>query len=208
LPSADAVIFDIGNVLIAWQPERFYDRVMPVAERKRMFATVDLHAMNDVVDKGGPFRETIYATAARYPEFEAQIRMWHDNWLELATPVIEHSLHLLRALRDSGVPVFALSNFGIGSFAHACTEYPFLDEFDRRYISGHMGVIKPDPRIFGMVEADCGIAPERLLFADDRPDNIAAARARGWQAHLFDEPEGWARALVAAGLLTTEEATP
>lgn len=69
-----------------------------------------------------------------------------------------------------------------------------------------MGVIKPDPKIYQMVEDDCGVAPGALLFTDDRPDNIAAAEARGWQTHLFTGPDGWADRLVATGLLTEEEA--
>ncbi|MGB8621510.1 MAG: HAD family phosphatase [Paracoccaceae bacterium] len=204
----EAVIFDIGNVLIAWQPERFYDRVIGEARRRAMFAAVDLHAMNDRVDRGADFTRTVYATAEDNPEFRDEIRMWHDDWIEMAQPEIPHSVRLLRALRRKGVPVFALSNFGIGSFDVALPHYPFLDEFDRRYISGHMGVTKPDPEIYERVETDCGIAPERLLFADDRADNIAAATTRGWQAHLFDGPSGWARRLVQAGLLTEQEAQP
>jgi 2-haloacid dehalogenase len=202
----DAVIFDIGNVLIEWNPERYYDRVIGEERRRRMFAEVDLHAMNDRVDLGEDFTATIYATAEAYPAWRDEIRQWHDNWIELASPVIEPSVALLRALRAQGVPVFALTNFGIGSFAYARTKYPFLDEFDRRYVSGHMGVIKPDPRIYEMVEEDCGVAPERLLFADDRPDNIRAAEARGWKAHLFDGAEGWAARLRAEGLLPAEAA--
>jgi 2-haloacid dehalogenase len=202
----DAVIYDIGNVLIEWQPERFYDREIGEARRRALFAEVDLHAMNDAVDRGAPFRETVHATAAAHPAWEAEIRLWHDRWIELASPVIDHSLRLLRALRARGVPVHALSNFGIGSFAHAETVYPFLTEFDRRYISGHMGVTKPDPRIYAMVEEDCGVPPDRLLFVDDRPDNIAAALARGWQAHLFEHPRGWADRLAAEGLLSPAEA--
>lgn len=202
----EAVIFDIGNVLIEWQPERYYDRTIGSARRKKMFATVDLHGMNDKVDLGGHFTDTIYATAEAYPEFRAEIRDWHDNWIALAAPVIDHSVRLLRALRAKGVPVFALTNFGIQSFDYAQTQYPFLAEFDRRYISGHMGVIKPDPRIYEMLEADCGIAPQALLFADDRQDNIDMARSRGWQVHLFEGPQGWADRLVAHGLLTKSEA--
>ena len=95
---AEAVVFDIGNVLIEWQPERFYDRIMAPADRARMFAEIDLHAMNEAIDKGAPFRETIYATAARHPEWEDKIRLWHDNWIEMASPVIPHSVRLLRAL--------------------------------------------------------------------------------------------------------------
>ncbi len=201
-----AVIFYIGNVLIEWQPERYYDSVIGEERRKEMFATVDLHGMNDKVDLGGNFTEVIYATAEEYPAFREEIRMWHDSWIELATPVIDHSLRLLRALRTKGVPVFALTNFGIQSFDYAETQYPFLGEFDRRYISGHMGVIKPDPRIYEMVEQDCGVAPEALLFADDRTDNVNLALSRGWQAHLFEGPQGWADELVAKGLLTKDEA--
>jgi len=202
----DAVIFDIGNVLIEWQPERHYDQVIGEERRRALFDTIDLHAMNDVIDSGGPFKETIYATAERHPDFQDEIRVWFDDWIEMARPAIDHSVRLLRALRTKGVPVFALTNFGIDSFAYAQTHYDFLSEFDQAFVSGHMGVIKPDPRIYQMVEEACGIAPDRLLFTDDRVDNISTARARGWQAHLFDGPQGWANRLVADGLLSPGEA--
>ena len=203
---SQAVIFDIGNVLIEWNPERFYDAQIGEERRRAMFAAVDLHAMNDRIDEGGLFRETIYQTAASYPEWETQIRWWFDHWIDMASPRIDGSVALLRALRTKGVPVFALTNFGIHSFAFALTQYDFLTEFDRSYVSGHMGVIKPDPQIFAMVEADCGIAPGNLLFADDRADNIAAAARRGWRTHQFETWQGWARRLVAEGLLTNKEA--
>lgn len=204
--SVDAVIFDIGNVLIEWQPERYYDARIGPERRREMFAAVDLHAMNDRVDQGQPFRETIYAAAEARPEWRDEIRAWHDDWIEMATPAIALSVSLLRALRSKGVPVFALTNFGIESFAHAKIHYPFLDEFDRAYVSGHMGVTKPAPAIYEMVERDCGVAPERLLFADDRAENIEAAAVRGWQTHLFETPRGWAERLVAEGLLSEAEA--
>jgi 2-haloacid dehalogenase len=132
--------------------------------------------------------------------------MWHDNWLELATPAIPQSVRILRSLRAKGVPVFALTNFGIQTFEIAEPVYPFLGEFDRRYISGHMGVIKPDAEIYQRLEDDCGIDPATLLFTDDRIDNIRAANARGWQTHLFEGPQGWADCVVSHGLLTKDEA--
>jgi len=201
-----AVIFDIGNVLIEWQPERFYDSVIGRDRRLAMFDAVDLHAMNDAVDRGATFRDTVMGQVEAHPDWAPEIRMWHDRWIEMAAPVIDHSVRLLRALRRKGVPVFALTNFGIQTFELAQGHYPFLEEFDRRYVSGHMGVIKPEPEIFRLVEKDCGLAPGSLLFADDRVDNIAVADARGWQTHLFDGPEGWARRLVTSGLLVGEEA--
>ena len=100
-----AVIFDIGNVLIEWQPERFYDAVIGKERRRAFFDTLDLHAMNDDVDRGAPFRERIYAEAENHPAWRDEIRMWHDRWSDMATPAIDHSVRLLRALRARGVPV-------------------------------------------------------------------------------------------------------
>ena len=202
----EAVIFDIGNVLTRWQPEAFYDRVIGEDRRRALFAAVDLHHMNDLIDEGALFRETIYDWADRYPDWGPEVRMWYDRWIELASPRIEGSIRLQRALRAKGVQVFALTNFGKHSFEEAVPMMDFLQDFDRLYVSGRMGVIKPDPRIYAMVEADCGIAPERLLFTDDRADNITAAARRGWRTHQFESWEGWARRLVAEGLLSTEEA--
>ena len=201
-----AVIFDIGNVLTCWQPEAFYDRVVGVERRRALFAVVDLHGMNDVVDSGGLFRETIYDWADRTPEWATEIRMWYDRWDELASPRIEGSIALLRALRGKGVPVFSLTNFGSYSYEEARGKMDFLSEFDREYVSGRMGVIKPDPRIYKMVEQDCGIAPDRLLFTDDKAENITAAARRNWRTHQFETWQGWARRLVAEGLLTPSEA--
>jgi 2-haloacid dehalogenase len=201
----EAVIFDIGNVLIAWHPERFFDSVIGVERRQAMFAAIDLHGINEEVDRGSHFRDTIQAAADAHPDWRDEVLLWHDRWIDMATPAIDHSVRLLRALRAGGVPVFALTNFGIQTFEIAEQAYPFLGEFDRRYISGHMGVIKPDPAIYAMVEDDCGLPPETLLFTDDRIDNINAAAARGWQTHHFAGAQGWADRLVAAGLLTKEQ---
>lgn len=201
----EAVIFDIGRVLIGWDPEGFYDRLMPRAERERMFAETGIEEMNLAIDRGAPFRDTVFALAERHPEWSGMIVKRHDNWAEMARPVIPHSVRLLRALRAGGVPVFALTNFGAETFEIARTPYPFFGEFDRAYVSAHLGVLKPEPRIYEIVEQDCGIAPDRLLFTDDKEDNIAAARARGWQAHHFDGPAGFAARLVAEGLLNERE---
>lgn len=196
-----AIVFDIGNVLIRWDPDQLYRQLVPdPEERRRMFETVDLHGMNDRVDSGHPFRETIYAEAEKHPEYRDLIRLWHDRWIEMARPVIEGSWAILRALRARGVPVFALSNFGVESFAYAETQYPELAEFDRRYISGHMRVTKPDPRIYEMVEADCGLTGAELFFTDDRDENIAAAASRGWQTHLFSTPDALAATLRRSGI--------
>ena len=201
-----AVIFDIGNVLLHWQPEAFYDRMIGADARRRLFREVDLDGMNLSIDAGAPFQATVQATAAAHPDWAEPILWWHDRWHQIAAPAIDHSVRLLRALRARGVPVFALSNFGTDSFVTAQRLYPFLTEFDRLYISGHLRLLKPDPAIYAAVEGDCGLPPEALLFTDDKPANIDAAMARGWQAHRFEGPAGLADRLVAEGLLHKEDA--
>ena len=125
----------------------------------------------------------------------------------MAVPAIAQSRHLFQCLRARGVAVFALSNFGAEPFELAAsTLYPFLRDFDRTYISGTLGLAKPDPAIYRLVEKDSGIAPADLLFTDDRPENVEAANTRGWRTHLFREPQGWAARLIAEGLLTQEDA--
>lgn len=201
-----AVIFDIGNVLIEWQPERFYDAVIGEDRRRAMFAEVDLHFMNERVDRGEHFTQTIYATAEEYPAWRDEIRMWHDRWIEMASPAIDHSVRLMQALQSRGVPVFSLTNFGVESYDFAAMHYGFLRAFDRDFISGHLKVTKPALDIYEAVERGSGLAGDALIFTDDRPDNIAVAQARGWRTHLFEGPQGWADRLVAEGLLTPEEA--
>jgi 2-haloacid dehalogenase len=202
-----AVVFDIGNVLIEWQPERFYDALMGPERRKAFFAETDVEGMNLLVDQGHPFRETIYDWAEKHPAWHDEIRMWHDRWIEMASPVIPGSVHLMDVLQAKGVPVFSLTNFGVESYDFAATHYPLLRKFDRDFISGHLRMTKPDPAIYQALEDGSGLSGPELIFADDRADNIADAKARGWQTHHFKGPEGWALALVTAGVLTSEEAT-
>ncbi|MDF3415288.1 HAD family phosphatase [Sulfitobacter sp. M57] len=201
-----AVVFDIGNVLIEWHPERFFDSVIGPDRRRAMFAAVDLHAMNDRVDIGETFREVIVATAQATPDWQDEIMLWHDRWLDMASPAIDHSVRLMAALQARGVPVFSLTNFGIQTYDLAATRYPFLRQFDRDFISGHLGMIKPDAGIYAALETTSGLSGAALLFTDDRPENIAAAAKRGWQTHHFTDPQGWADRLVAAGLLSKDDA--
>ena len=202
----EAVLFDIGNVLVEWHPERVYDRLIGPEARERLFAEIDLDGMNRAVDRGAPMRASVEALAARHPERAVEIRIWADRWAEMFSPVIDRSVRLLLALRARGVPVFALSNFGRETFQLAEAMHPFLRAFDRRFLSADLGVLKPEPGIYAAVEAATGLAPARLLFADDRAENVAVAAARGWGVHHFTGPEGWAARLVAEGLLTEEEA--
>lgn len=185
-----AVIFDIGNVLLEWHPDKVYGGLIPdPVERAAIFEEVGLDEMNLDIDRGAPFKETIYAKAEDFPHYGDLIRAWHDRWIEMAQPLIPESWNILRSLRAQGVPVHALSNFGVESYAYAKTVYPELDLFDLEFISGHLKAIKPDPEIYAQLEAETGLSGTELVFFDDREDNIAAAQARGWHGFAFTSPE-------------------
>ncbi|APX13209.1 HAD family hydrolase [Tateyamaria omphalii] len=201
-----AVIFDIGNVLIEWQPERFYDSVIGEDRRRALFSEVDLNGMNLEVDRGAPFAQSVHDLAAKHPKWDAEIKMWHDRWIEMASPQIDHSVRLMAALQAKGTPVFSLTNFGVDTYDRAAQDYPFMRQFNRDFISGHMRVIKPDPTIYQRLEEESGLRGENLIFTDDRSENIAAAQMRGWRTHLFKGPDGWAKRLVTEGVLTESEA--
>ena len=202
----EAVVFDIGNVLVEWYPERPFDRLLGEARRKELFDAVDFAGANDRSDLGADMYEEIDALARNHPEWAEEIQLWSRNWLEMLAPDLKQSARILRALRSKGLPVFALSNFGVPTLALAEKEYPILQEFDQRFISGERRVMKPDPAFYAMLESETGVSPEALFFIDDRADNIEQAASRGWQTHLFESEAGLAEHVVAQGLLTADEA--
>lgn len=200
MTAIEAVIFDIGNVLVAWQPERFFDSQIGADRRKRLFSEVDLHGMNLAVDRGAPFAESVRNLAAQHPDWAEEIMLWHSGWSQMFAPVIAENVALLHGLRAQGIPVFALSNFGRETFDIACDKHAFLRDFDQSYISGHLGVLKPEAEIYAIVERESGIAPERLFFIDDRPENISAATARGWAGHVYQSPDALVTDLDQRGI--------
>lgn len=197
----EVVVFDLGMVLIGWSPEAFYDRVIGQSARLRLFAEVDLYAMNLRIDNGDGFHAVVADCAAAHPEWATQIMLWHDRWPEMLTGPIAGSVALLRRLRAAGVPTLALTNFGRETLDIAQGMFDFLAEFDAMYVSGELRLLKPDAAIYAALEQGSGHAPGQLFFTDDRPENCDAATARGWHAHRFTGPEGLERALIAQALL-------
>lgn len=197
-----AVIFDIGNVLLEWDPDKLFTKVIPDPEaRAQFYAEAETDSMNLDIDRGAPFQARVNAQAERFPEHAENLQIWHDRWIDMIGPEISGSVSLLHALRADQVPVFALSNFGTETFDIAQKVFPFLSSFDRRYISGPMGMVKPDADIYAAVEADCGFSGAELVFIDDREDNIAAAIDRGWYGICYRNPEFLKQELWKLGLL-------
>lgn len=199
---ATAMVFDVGRVLIGWDPEKLYEQIIPdVFERRRFLGSVATAEWNVAFDAGRPIKAGVAADAAANPEHADHISAWWERWPEMVGPPIDGSVACLRALKDAGVPVYGLTNFADETFTMAQKIFPFLNEFDECVVSGREYCVKPDPRIYALLEARTGCAPADLFFADDSPANIRAARQRGWTAHLFEGAAGLVAALEAEGLL-------
>ena len=198
---AKAAVFDLGNVLLNWQPEAYYDAMIGPDRRRAFFASVPIEAMNDRSDLGESLTALVDELATDVPIWANEIRMWRDNWLKICAPAIQGSVDILQRLKNRGVPVYSLTNFGDETFGIARAEYTFLDLFDQHFVSARLGMMKPDPNFYAALEHATGLSGAEIVFADDRADNIEAAQARGWTAHHFTEPAGWERALIAGGLL-------
>jgi 2-haloacid dehalogenase len=200
------VVFDLGRVLVQWDPEGFYDRAIGVERRKALFQAVDLFGYNLRIDLGETPSAVMSEAAQAHPDFAADIMLWADRWIEMLPGDIPHSVRLLTALRAKGIRVVALTNFGRETLAMAEVRYPFLTQFDQRYVSAELGLVKPDPAIYQAVEAGTRCLPSDLIFADDTLENVTAAQKRGWHAHHFTDPAGWAAYLVDHGMLSPDEA--
>jgi 2-haloacid dehalogenase len=201
-----AMVFDIGEVLVRWDPVRVYARLIPDdAERARFFAEIMPPEVNASFDRGVPMPQGLEEHAARHPAHAGLIRAWWTEWTETFGPAVDGSVACLRALKAKGTPVYGLTNFAAETFPIAQKKFPFLTEFDVCVVSAHERVNKPEPAIYAALEARVPEPPEALFFADDKAENVAAAVARGWRGHHFTGPEGLQAALVEAGLLTADE---
>ena len=201
MSAIEAIVFDIGRVLIHWTPEESYDRWIGEERRRALFASVPLQAANLEIDRGAQFRPTVAALAEAHPDWADEIMFWHDRWREMVVPAVPGSVALLERLLDGPRPVHALTNFGRETFVLAEVLHPFLTRFDTAFVSGRLGLIKPDPAIYAVVERETGLSGVQLFFTDDSAANVDAARARGWDAHLFEGPDGLEAALTERGLL-------
>ena len=180
------VVFDIGNVLLRWDRRNLYRKAFDdEARMERFFA--DALSMDFVshTDIAPDFAAAVEARAKAFPEFADELRLFRERWVETLGGPIEENVALLRRLRAAGKPVYALSNFAHEAFALAEREYDFLSEFDDRVISGHVGVVKPDPRIYEILFERVGRRPGELLFIDDSPANVHAADELGMPAIHF-----------------------
>jgi 2-haloacid dehalogenase len=177
------VVFDIGNVLVRWNPRNLFRKTFKDEARMERFLgaalSMDFVSLTDIA---ADFSKAVAERARAFPEFAHELRLFDERWVETIGGPIEENVALLKRLKAAGRPVYALSNFASVKFALARQMFDFLDEFDLCVISGHVGVVKPDPRIYQILFERARRDPSELLFVDDSLANVRAAEEAGMAA--------------------------
>lgn len=202
-PSRSIVVFDLGGVLIDWNPRHLYRKLFAGDEAgmEAFLATVCTPDWNERQDAGRGFAEAAALLREKFPEHGPLIDAFGARFDEMMKGTIEGSVAILEALHRRGVPLFALSNFSSETFPLARRRFEFLKLFRGTVISGDVGVIKPDPRIYRHLLERFQIAPADAVFIDDNPRNAAAAAALGLHGIHFTAPSRLRRELEGLRLL-------
>jgi len=201
-PAVDAVVFDLGGVLIDWNPRHLYRQLFDdEAAMERFLASVCTNEWHADHDRGVSTAESCELLAAEHPEHAELIRAWAERSEDMVAGAIDETVEILAELKRTGVRLFVLSNMEPETFPLRLDRFEFLHWFDDYVISGYEGLIKPDPAIFRRLLRRFDLQPARTLFIDDNEANVDAACAIGIKAVLFDNPEQLREHLVNAGLL-------
>ena len=198
----EAVVFDVGKVLVEWERDLpFRDLIPDPAERAWFMETVIPLAWHGEHDAGRDAEEMIAARSAEFPDHAHLIRAWLDRFNDTIPGPVPGSVELVEALDAAGVPLYAITNFGADTWAGFAPTFPLFDRFRDIVVSGVEKLAKPDPAIFALAEARFGLAPQTMLFIDDSLPNVESARSRGWHGHHFTDAAGLERDLTERGLL-------
>ena len=197
-----AVVFDIGRVLFDWNLRFLFEKLIEdSAELDRFLAEVVTEEWHFQSDAGRPLAEMVPELVAAFPDHAHLIDAYRDRFNETIERPIEGTHAIARRLAEGGIPLYALTNFGAEFFAGFRPTAPIFELFADIVVSGEERCVKPDAAIYAIAEERFGRPPHELFFTDDNPANVAAARGRGWQAHVFEGPEGLEAELVRLGLL-------
>lgn len=194
------IIWDLGNVLIDWQPREAIAAGVGGAEADRFLAEFDFLAFNHLMDSGSTWEMA-----------SSELRATHPHWLPHATAYREHfpaslvgevpgTVAILRRLAAAGVPMWGLTNWPAELWPHAPARFPFLGLLRDIVVSGAERVAKPAPAAFALAISRAQMAPHELVFIDDREANVRAAIEQGLDGIVFVDAEDLRDRLVERGL--------
>jgi 2-haloacid dehalogenase len=189
--SIDTVIFDLGAVLIDWNPRHLYRKIFKTEEEITWFLeNICTHEWNEKQDAGRSFEEATEELLQKFPEHEFAIRAWYGRWQETMNGPIQGTVDILREIRDSKkYRLYALTNWSEQTFPWALQQFEFLHWFDGIVVSGHEKTRKPFPEFFQILFDRHQVNPATSLFIDDSLRNIEGAKAVGLPGIHFQSPD-------------------
>lgn len=197
-----AVVFDIGGVLLDWNPRHLYRQLIPdPAELEWFLSEVCTPGWNATLDAGRSFDEACQELAIEYPSHADLIHAWKCQD-EMIAGEVPGTAELVGALRDRGIPLYLLTNMPTDVFRARRRRFAVLRQFDGAVVSGEEGVLKPSRAIFRRLADRYELDPARSLFIDDSDVNVHGAMAAGFKAHHYVDTRSLAAALAEAGLVT------
>jgi 2-haloacid dehalogenase len=204
----DAVVFDLGGVLIDWNPRHLYRKLFRADERRMEWFLSEIcsPAWNAEQDAGRSWHDAVETLSRQHPEHRDLIAAYDARWPEMLGGAIEGTVGILDELHGAGVRLAALSNWSAEKFPVALDRYDFLGWFETIVVSGEVGVAKPDRRIFRHLLDRTGFVPATSLFVDDVAANLAVADQLGFRTYLFRDPPALRSELEGLGLLAEARA--
>ena len=197
-----AVIFDIGGVLIDWNPKHLYSKLLPDdAAIEAYLREIGFDEWNRALDAGGLWDDAIAELVARHPHRQALIEAAHLRWHEMLPGDIPGTVAILERLAAQGVPLYAITNYSTEKWVETRARFPFFAHFRDIVVSADEKMLKPDPAIYRLCLQRNGLEAEACIFIDDVARNVAAAKSLGVDAILFETPEKLAEDLTARGVL-------
>ncbi|MDQ6609205.1 MAG: HAD family phosphatase, partial [Bacteroidota bacterium] len=184
------IIFDLGGVLIDWNPAYVFDKLIPEEEeRKHFFENICTPEWNEEQDAGRSIKEANEILVQKHPDWKEHIEAYYGRWEEMLGGPIEETVTILRALKESGkYKLYALTNWSAELFPIALQRYDFLHWFDGRLVSGEEKMRKPFPQFYQLLLNRFNVKKEDALFIDDNIRNAEAAEAFGIKTIWFKSP--------------------
>ncbi len=199
----DTVVFDLGGVLIDWDPRHLYRQLFSDPEEMEVFLRdVVSPDWNNEQDSGRTWAEATALLMEQHPQHEDMIRAYVDRWSDMLAGPIEGTVAILAEVRDAGCRIYALTNWSAETFPRARGLFPFLDWFEGIVVSGDERIRKPDPEIWRRTIERFQLDPATTVYIDDMPRNAEVAASLGFRAIRFESPDQLRAQLVELGVLT------
>lgn len=198
----NTIIFDLGAVLIDWNPHYLYRKLFAnEQEMKDFLANITTPDWNEEQDAGRSLHEGTELLVAQHPHNEENIRAFYGRWNEMLGDAIEGSVEIFKQLKDSGkYKIYALTNWSAETFPVAVERFDFLNWFDGIVVSGAENMRKPAPAFYQILLDRYHVKAKNALFIDDNLRNVLAAEKLGLKSLLFTNPEKLKRDLEILGI--------